>query len=119
MSIVTDVTLQLRDLKVLEALREDFAERGTGISRAEVERMAGTVYPHRIIKRLCAVGHCIGSVGQGEHYQLVDPLLSTEASDEAQPSATPPVAAGQSSEVSVESKLFELPTVPHYRQEAA
>jgi hypothetical protein len=82
------VTLQQRDLDVLEALCEDRAECGQGLTRAELEQVGGTRWPHRCLRRLREAGHRIASVGTGEEderWQLLDP--ESYVSDREKPAA--------------------------------
>lgn len=118
--------LQPRDIEVLDALCQDLADHGQGVPRSEIERIASTRWPDRIVHRLRRAGHRIGSVGTlDERYQLLDPA-STEAPDERRPATdqgSGPAPAGiirQASGASVDSELtlFEIPHA-HYRAEAA
>ncbi|MCW3019357.1 MAG: hypothetical protein JWN10_1665 [Solirubrobacterales bacterium] len=54
------MTLQQRDLDVLEALRHDRDECGDGVEIKEVARLGATRWPDRVIKRLRAHGFVIG-----------------------------------------------------------
>jgi hypothetical protein len=126
---MTDVTLQQRDLDVLTALCEDRAECGQGLTRAELEHVAQTRWPHRCLRRLRESGHRIASVGTGEEserWQLLDPEPQAERAvdqpgsyvvgKDDQACAPRPVDGSLS-----EAKLFELPPAHHYdvRAEAA
>lgn len=114
---MTNVVLQQRDCDVLQALREDRAECGQGLSLGDLERIGATRWVHRTIRRLNEAGHWIassGSTDETRRWQLLDPLPSTEALDDGRSPAAPPAAVDRPSSASVEGRLFELAPTPHY-----
>jgi hypothetical protein len=127
---VTDTPLQQRDVDVLEALCEDRAECGQGLTRAELEQVGGTRWPHHCLRRLREAGHRIASVGtgeEGERWQLLDPEVERSVSERRaaadQGSGPAPgraviTQAGADAPLSP-GKLFELPPAPHYDVRAA
>jgi hypothetical protein len=54
------VTLQQRDVDVLDALRQDRDDCGEGVHLSEIARLGATRWPDRVIKRLRAHGFVIG-----------------------------------------------------------
>lgn len=54
------MSLQQRDLDVLEALRQDRDECGDGVPLSEVARLGATRWPERVIRRLHSAGFVIG-----------------------------------------------------------
>ncbi len=143
------VALQPRDRALLQALREDHAECGQGLTHVDMQRIATTRWPWRAIRRLREAGHQIGSLGSGEdeRWQLLDPEVDVERAVEGGPcsarkddqaSAPRPVDSslsahpdgaqgapddGRSATPGGQSsgalQLFELPSVRHFEREAA
>jgi hypothetical protein len=106
------VTLQQRDFDVLEALCEDRSECGRGLTRADLEGVGATRWPHRCLRRLREAGHRIASIGtgeEGERWQLLDPesYVSDREKRAEQVKATPQT-------LNSDARLFTLPPVPHY-----
>lgn len=117
---MSEVVLTLRDTDVLEALRADRDDCGKGIERAEIEHLAGTRFIEGVMRRLTLNGFVVGEMG-GRYQLSHENPASTEASDDGRSHAAPPAAPDRTSGVSVEAgaRLFELPSVPHYRSERA
>ena len=61
---MTDVVLQQRDSDVLQALCEDRAECGRGLTWADLEHAGRTRWVHHILRRLAKAGHAIASTGR-------------------------------------------------------
>lgn len=77
------MTLQPRDMLLLDALRQDRAESGPGLTSAQMQNAAATVWVGWSLDRLKAAGHTIASVGRGddERWQLLDPDFDAERAD--------------------------------------
>jgi len=124
---MTDVVLQQRDSDVLQALCEDRAECGRGLTWADLEHAGRTRWVHHILRRLAKAGHAIASTGSTKEtmrWQLMDPQTSAGAPDERRPASVmgsgpaPAGTIGQASGASAEGTLFALPAEPHWREAA-
>jgi hypothetical protein len=121
----TPPPLTLRDTDVLKALRADRDDCGPGIERAEIEHLAGTRFIEGVMRRLTLNGFVVGEMGGRYQLSHEEPQTAQSRGPQGRPTtvllalsrqvAASPSAAAQT----LEARLFELPPVPHYREEAA